>query len=219
MKAFLEKYRYEFLLIALLQLLFNKIFFPSESIYIGFVWPLNMMMISIANYFIFKEKSRSKKNIRNILAFISIIMPFLFIIFNKYSDFLYFLTIFYILYYGFMFYEVLFQIVYTHEVKLNIVFSSLCGYLLLTLVALFCFILVDLLIPNSFHGITEIGLAKKYNEFSYFSFITLTSIGFGDIYPQHDSSRLLVAFFGMMGQFYMVAVVGIIISKFTNNLK
>jgi len=30
---------------------------------------------------------------------------------------------------------------------------------------------------------------------------------------------LLVAFFGMMGQFYMVAVVGIIISKFTNNLK
>jgi voltage-gated potassium channel len=29
-------------------------------------------------------------------------------------------------------------------------------------------------------------------------------------------SRLTTAFFGMIGQFYMVAVVGIIISKFTN---
>jgi hypothetical protein len=51
----------------------------------------------------------------------------------------------------------------------------------------------------------------------YFSFITLTSIGFGDIAPLTDMSRLTVAFFGMMGQFYMVAVIGIIISKFSSN--
>ena len=124
MKNFLEKYRYKFLLIALLQLLFNKIFFPSENVYIQYVWPFNMIMISIANYFIFKEKSNSKKMIRNILGSISILMPFLFITFNRDSDFLFFLTIFYIHYYGFMFYEVLFQIVYTNEVKLNIVFGS-----------------------------------------------------------------------------------------------
>ena len=74
-----------------------------------------------------------------------------------------------------------------------------------------------MLFQNSFHGITEIGLAKKYNEISYFSFITLTSFGFGDIYPQHDSIRLLVDFYKMIGQFYMVTAVGIIISKFTNS--
>ena len=124
MKNFLEKYRYKFLLIALLQLLFNKIFFPSENVYIQYVWPFNMIMISIANYFIFKEKSNSKKMIRNILGSISLLIPFLFIIFNRDSNFLFFLTIFYIHYYGFMFYEVLFQIVYTNEVKLNIVFGS-----------------------------------------------------------------------------------------------
>lgn len=90
MKNFLEKYRYEFLLIALLQLLFNKIFFPSENVYIQYVWPFNMIMISIANYFIFKEKSNSKKMIRNILGSISILMPFLFITFNRDSIFYFF---------------------------------------------------------------------------------------------------------------------------------
>jgi len=58
---------------------------------------------------------------------------------------------------------------------------------------------------------------KSYDGLpAYFSFITLTSIGFGDMYPITDMTRLVTAFFGMVGQFYMVAVVGIIISKFTS---
>lgn len=215
----LEQYRYEFLLFALLQLIFNKIFVPSNNFYIQWVWPLNMIIISIANYFIFKEKSKFKKNIRNLLVIISLMMPFLFLIFNNQKEFVYFLTIVYILYYGFMFYEVLYQITYTSEVRLNVVIGSFCGYLLLSMVALFCYILINLFMPNSFHGLSNGNIEHIYNELSYFSFITLTSIGFGDIYPQQDSSRLLVAFFGMLGQFYMVAVVGIIISKFTNKLK
>nr|MCU0328959.1 potassium channel family protein [Chitinophagales bacterium] len=105
---------------------------------------------------------------------------------------------------------------FTKEVKLNVVLGSFCGYLLMSMIGLFCYILIDLLIPNSFTNLSVI-ISQKYNQLSYFSFITLTSIGFGDIYPTNDSSRLLVAFFGMLGQFYMVAVVGIIISKFTSN--
>jgi len=69
--------------------------------------------------------------------------------------------------------------------------------------------------PNSFHGLSEI-VTLKYNELVYFSFITITSIGFGDMYPITEMSRLVTAFFGMVGQFYMVALVGIIISKFSS---
>jgi hypothetical protein len=83
------------------------------------------------------------------------------------------------------------------------------------MIALFAYLLIESNFPNSFHGITSGRIDLNYNELSYFSFITLTSIGFGDIYPITDMSRLVVAFFGMAGQFYMVAVVGIIIAKFT----
>ena len=110
----------------------------------------------------------------------------------------------------------MFQITMTKEVRINVVIGSFCGYMLLSMIALFTYILVEYNFPNSFHGISYGKPSVIYNELSYFSFITLTSIGFGDIYPITDMSRLIVAFFGMAGQFYMVAVVGIIISKFTS---
>ena len=110
----------------------------------------------------------------------------------------------------------MYQITATKEVRANIIIGSFCGYMLLSMIALFCYILIESNFQNSFHGITVGNTALIYNELSYFSFITLTSIGFGDIYPITDMSRLVTAFFGMVGQFYMVAVVGIIISKFTS---
>lgn len=70
-------------------------------------------------------------------------------------------------------------------------------------------------IPNSFKGIEGGAVPDAYNQISYFSLITLTTIGYGDITPANDSARLLAAFWGLIGQFYMVAVVGIIISRYT----
>ena len=109
----------------------------------------------------------------------------------------------------------MYQITITKEVRINIIIGSFCGYLLLSMIALFTYLLIEYNFENSFHGISHGQPPLIYNELSYFSFITLTSIGFGDIYPITDMSRLVTAFFGMIGQFYMVAVVGIIISKFT----
>lgn len=212
----LSKYRYEFLLAALLLLIFDKIFFPSSEIYLKFIWPFNMVIISIASFGIFIEHNKNVKKIRNILSLISISMPFGFSFF--WQDFWYnqVLTIFYIIYYSFIFAEVMYQITMTKEVRINVIIGSFCGYMLLSMIALFSYLLVENNFKNSFHGISVGNPSQIYNELSYFSFITLTSIGFGDIYPITDMSRLLTAFFGMVGQFYMVGVVGIIISKFTS---
>lgn len=212
----LSTYRYEFLLVALLLLIFDKIFFPDSNTYIRYVWPFNMVIIALASFGIFHESKRNIVILRNVLSIISISMPFLFVLLSDKEWFMYLLTIFYIIFYIFIFWEVMRQITITQEVRLNVVIGSFCGYLLLSMVTVFCLIFIELLHPNSFQGLGQ-DIPSKYNQLSYFSFITLTSIGFGDIYPINDSSRLTVAFFGMLGQFYMVAVVGIIISKFTSN--
>ena len=211
----LSTYRYEFLLIALLLLIFDKIFFPDNDFYIKYVWFFNMLVIAIASYGIFSGHNKIVLYLRNIMGLISIAMPFLFLALNGNESFLMFLTVFFILYYFYIFGVVMYQISLTKEVKLNILIGSFCGYLLLSMVALFSYLFLEILNSKSFHGIDYYNLPVVYNQLSYFSFITLTSIGFGDIYPITDTSRLTVAFFGMAGQFYMVAVVGIIISKFT----
>jgi voltage-gated potassium channel len=211
----LSKYRYEFLLVALLLLIFDKIFFPNNDIYLSYIWPINMMVISIASYGIFMEHNKKIKFLRNMLGAISILIPFIFLFLGQQFWFLQFLTIFFIFYYSFIFVEVMYQITMTKEVRIDVIIGSFCGYMLLSMIALFAYLLVEYNFPNSFRGISIGNPGLIYNELSYFSFITLTSIGFGDIYPITDMSRLVVAFFGMAGQFYMVAVVGIIISKFT----
>ena len=127
------------------------------------------------------------------------------------------LIIFFAIYYSFIFSAVMYQIIQSKEVRVNVILGSFCGYMLLSLIALFSYLLIELNIPESFHGISKGNMALIYNEMSYFSFITLTSIGFGDIYPNTDMARLVTVFFGMAGQFYMAAVVGIIISKFSSS--
>lgn len=214
----LSEFRFEFLLVALMMLIFNKIFIPDNETYLRYIWPLNMVLISVASYGMFVEHSKPKKVLRNVLAACSIAMPFLFIKFGESLIFLRFLSIFFVIYYSFIFSEVMYQITRAREVRLNVIIGSFCGYMLLSMIALFSYLIIELNTSGSFEGISRVP-SLIYNELSYFSFITLTSIGFGDIHPITDTSRLTVAFFGMAGQFYMVAVMGIIISRFSADLK
>ncbi len=212
----LEDYRFEFLLAALLLLIFDKIFFIDNTIYLQYIWPLNMILISVACFGIFNEHSLMMKRVRNVLSLISISTSFLFMFFVGDRMFLQTLTVFFIIYYILIFVEVLRQITKAKEVRINVIIGSFSGYLLLSMFALFTYLFIELNFPKSFHGISYDNISLVYNELSYFSFITLTSIGFGDIYPITDMARLVTAFFGMVGQFYMVAVVGIIVSKFSS---
>jgi voltage-gated potassium channel len=213
----LSKFRFEFLFIALLLLIFDKIFFPDNTIYLKFVWPINMILISVSSFGIFTEHNKNVKTVRNILGIISISMPFLFMFLHNNFWFIQFLTSFFVVYYCFIFSEVMYQITMPKkDIRIHVVIGSFCGYMLLSMIALFSYLFIEYNFPNSFKGISSGSIPLVYNELSYFSFITLTSIGFGDIHPTTDMSRLVVAFFGMAGQFYMVAIVGIVISKFSN---
>ena len=71
----------------------------------------------------------------------------------------------------------------------------------LIFVALFCF--VALLAPNAFAGFPplEDNLSVAGNLI-YFSFVTLTSVGYGDIVPLHPLARSLANIEAIIGQLY-----------------
>ena len=71
----------------------------------------------------------------------------------------------------------------------------------LIFVALFCF--VALRIPNAFTGLGPLrdNLAVAGNLI-YFSFVTLTSVGYGDIVPLHPFARGLANVEAIIGQLY-----------------
>ncbi|MGB5379224.1 potassium channel family protein, partial [Muriicola sp.] len=60
----------------------------------------------------------------------------------------------------------------------------------------------------------EISIEESNQGLMYFSYITLLTIGYGDIAPTNTISRNAVMFLGLVGQFYMVILTAIVVGKF-----
>jgi hypothetical protein len=101
-------------------------------------------------------------------------------------------------------------------INIDIISASACGYFLLIEIATFLMQLLFYNDPHSFKGISTASNSETFIDFVYFSSITLTSIGFGDILPNAHYTKLLTSFFGIAGQFYTVVLVGILLSKFSS---
>lgn len=210
-------FRYEFLLFALLMVIFNKIFIPSQVFFTTYVWPANMILLGVSSFFIFNEQNIFIRILKNILfiavTFVPIFASILFATeFGKWIS-----LSAYLLFYIIIFIEVIRQVIKPSEVDASIILGSLSGYLLLVFIATFSFLLILLSNPMAFNGLHGTTIPELYYQMTYFSVITLASIGFGDITPAAENARLLTAFWGIFGQFYMVTLVGILISKFSSN--
>lgn len=48
----------------------------------------------------------------------------------------------------------------------------------------------------------------------YFSFVTLTTVGYGDILPTSDATRMLAAYEAIVGQVFVAIVVGLLVGKY-----
>lgn len=216
MKQFLYQYRFEFLLFALAMVIFNRIFVFDTTFYSQYIWPANMVLLGIVSMGIFHEKQKWIIGIENILFLGVVMVPFL-------SSEIFFspvlapsALIIYLLFNTLIFVEVMRQLIKPKEITASVIFGSLCGFLLLILISTFSYLLLNQVDTNSFHNVTKGFLPELYQQMTYFSIVTLTTIGYGDITPVSDNARLLAGFWGVVSQFYMVAVVGIIISKFTS---
>ena len=99
------------------------------------------------------------------------------------------------------------------EVTKEVIFGALVVYLLMGLMWSFGYDLVDSLIPGSFKYPEN--FSKLNNSFAYFSFVTLTTLGYGDIQPIGTALRLTCGLQALMGLVFM----GMIIAGFVNKSK
>ncbi|WP_133407176.1 ion channel [Parashewanella tropica] len=87
----------------------------------------------------------------------------------------------------------------------DIIAGSICIYLLLGFLWSFIYILCDLFLPNSF-TMKPNSIESQYNYF-YFSFVTLTSLGYGDISPNNPFSETFAMLEAVVGQIYLTVMV------------
>lgn len=93
------------------------------------------------------------------------------------------------------------------------VIGSVCGFMLTGIAWGNLYLLVTFVTPDAFVIAPEMTpqLAEPNTRrflFNYFSFITLTTVGYGDIRPVSPAACTLSWFEAMFGQFYMAVIVG-----------
>jgi len=103
----------------------------------------------------------------------------------------------------------------TDRVTHGTIWASLCVYLLLGIVWADVYSLLDYFNPSAFKfslavegttGRMELGAQESVVPL-YYSFVTMTTLGYGDIVPRTPTARLLSALQAVMGQLYLAVLV------------
>ena len=105
------------------------------------------------------------------------------------------------------------------DVTAEVIKAAVCGYFFLGLMWSFIYVFLESVQPGSFQ-IAQNGTGDQGN-FIYFSFITMTTVGYGDTTPVTNGARSLAVLEAVMGQLYLAVtiarLVGIHISQGLQN--
>src|ERR1041385_1973010 len=91
------------------------------------------------------------------------------------------------------------------------IYGALCVYLLIGFAWGVLYAILDELDPGSFSTPQETGAVTenvaRVMRMRYFSLVTLTTVGFGDIVPRSPAARMFATLEAVMGQIYLAVLV------------
>ncbi len=92
-------------------------------------------------------------------------------------------------------------------------YTAVSIYLLLGIIWFAMYNAIDILTPGSIVR-NSAALTDRSTELLYFSLITLSTVGYGDVVPVHPEVRMLAALEGIVGVLYIAIMVAILVSSY-----
>ncbi len=116
--------------------------------------------------------------------------------------------------FGLTSYRVIIEIVRIKVVNTHVIVGSVVAYLLMGLSFSMICAALSTYYPDAYNA------PESYNQlynFVYYAFVTLTTLGYGDVVPLIPQSQALSLFIAVTGQFYMVIIVATLVGKYLQN--
>ena len=201
----LYKRRFTLFLISFLLMLFGDIFISNE--WYKETQTVLIVQNMLVSLLLFQQSSKLKKLTiitLIVLAIASRIFPQINPGVGNYS----FVTA-YLLYFIIVSHKLFKDLLFQKELGIETLSAAFSGFILLGTFSSIIFISMDS--AGAFRGPDG---PISNSDFLYFSFVTLLTIGYGDIVPITEISKKAIILIGLIGHFYTVFVVGIVIGKF-----
>ena len=216
MKLKLYPYRFEIFLLSQLLILFGALLF-GPKLYDQWINPF-VFQLNFALALIFLKK---KRKIRNFMIFLVISTGVLigsFILSDLSNNVVWTIRAFiYLMFYLVVMLEIVSQVWKLKEIGLKALFGMISGYISIGLIGYFFLTLVYLQDAEAFSNLELVdhtGMTFVKERLMYFSFITLLTIGYGDIVPQTLMAQKLTVLIGLAGQLYLTIITAIVVGKF-----
>ena len=103
------------------------------------------------------------------------------------------------------------QVLFTGAVDANRIVGAICIYLLMGLIWTLMYLFIAQAVPGAFNGVEQLVWYDNFADVAYYSYVTLTTLGYGDISPVAPIARFLVYMEAVVGVFYMAVLVASLI--------
>lgn len=110
----------------------------------------------------------------------------------------------YLFFFGSIMFEVFRQIAHAKMFTTKMVYAAVCGLLLIGYCGYFLFLTIEFIQPDSFRGLGPGDQA--INDLFYFSYVTILTIGYGDITPKTWLAKNATVLVGFTGYLYSIVV-------------
>lgn len=109
--------------------------------------------------------------------------------------------------------ELISKIVISDEVSPNLIYAAIVGFLMLGLCGASFASVLQWMVPAPYQLPPNVSF-HKFENYIYYSFVTITTVGYGDMLPIHPSSKMLAIILCVSGHLYTTIVLAMIIGKF-----
>ena len=96
------------------------------------------------------------------------------------------------------------------QITVDVIAGAICAYFLIGLVWASVFSILELMQPGSFE--IPQSLHAESDPFTYYSYVTLTTLGYGDITPLTAQARSFSLLEAIIGQLYLATLVARLVS-------
>ena len=116
-----------------------------------------------------------------------------------------------ILLFNYVVINLLLQIVRSKEVDAGVMITAINGYLLTGVGFSLMLALIHVFNPESFSFKDQI---VDFADYSYFGFVTFSTLGYGDIAPLTPLARSFSTLTAISGQIYLAVIIALLVGKF-----